>query len=583
MEEDEITIEEDEAVKQFLPTGFGKQTKQINVVKQLEKSKRVVVSEQVELSSAISAGEESNKNGSDNEDEDEDADDEDEFPVSHELTLKTHERTVTTLTADLSGSRLVTGSTDCTVKFHDFASMTPTTLRAFKSVDPTATKASANSETHPVNHVEFNPHSPSQLLVISATPQAKILSRDGEVLTEFVKGDMYLRDMHNTKGHISEITTGTWHPTDKNLCVTAGTDSTLRIWDTNFKRTQKDIIVHKSRAAGSAGRTRMTAVAWGSPAQGGSSILVAAALDGSLVMWGGDGPFTRPMAEVREAHKKGTWTGGLAISMDGRTVVTRGGDDLIKLWDTRKFKLPVSVVEHQSTSDQYAQTDIRFSPNSSCIITGSATGRLHILNPATLKPELVTPVTPGSPLITVLWHDKLNQIVTGSANAETHVLYNPSISTRGAAMVMSKAPKRRHIDDDPTLTTDLTQGISGESIITPNGLLTSNNQVSASYAARHPTLGMTASGRSRDPRRPHIPMTTPFAKSQPDENHIKNNIPLSSMRDEDPREALLKYAEKAEKDPMFTNAWKHTQPKTIYAELSEEEDEGPEKKKPKRP
>ena len=583
MEEDEITIEEDEAVKQFLPTGFGKQTKQINVVKQLEKSKRVVVSEQVELSSAISAGEESNKNGSDNEDEDEDADDEDEFPVSHELTLKTHERTVTTLTADLSGSRLVTGSTDCTVKFHDFASMTPTTLRAFKSVDPTATKASANSETHPVNHVEFNPHSPSQLLVISATPQAKILSRDGEVLTEFVKGDMYLRDMHNTKGHISEITTGTWHPTDKNLCVTAGTDSTLRIWDTNFKRTQKDIIVHKSRAAGSAGRTRMTAVAWGSPAQGGSSILVAAALDGSLVMWGGDGPFTRPMAEVREAHKKGTWTGGLAISMDGRTVVTRGGDDLIKLWDTRKFKLPVSVVEHQSTSDQYAQTDIRFSPNSSCIITGSATGRLHILNPATLKPELVTPVTPGSPLITVLWHDKLNQIVTGSANAETHVLYNPSISTRGAAMVMSKAPKRRHIDDDPTLTTNLTQGISGESIITPNGLLTSNNQVSASYAARHPTLGMTASGRSRDPRRPHIPMTTPFAKSQPDENHIKNNIPLSSMRDEDPREALLKYAEKAEKDPMFTNAWKHTQPKTIYAELSEEEDEGPEKKKPKRP
>ena len=75
-------------------------------------------------------------------------------------------------------------------------------------------------------------------------------------------------------------------------------------------------------------------------------------------------------------------------------------------------------------------------------------------------------------------------------------------------------------------------------------------------------------------------MTTPFAKSQPDENHIKNNIPLSSMRDEDPREALLKYAEKAEKDPMFTNAWRHTQPKTIYAELSEEEeDEGPEKKK----
>jgi WD repeat-containing protein 70 len=52
------------------------------------------------------------------------------------------------------------------------------------------------------------------------------------------------------------------------------------------------------------------------------------------------------------------------------------------------------------------------------------------------------------------------------------------------------------------------------------------------------------------------------------------------MREEDPREALLKYEEKAQKDPMFTNAWKQTQPKTLYADLSDEED-GPEKKKQK--
>lgn len=583
MDDDDLIIEENEALKDFLPSGFGKHTEGADVARQLEKSKRQIDKPAKGPAIEASSLDDDRDEASDNSSDEDDDDDDDEFPVSHELVLKTHERTITTLTVDPSGSRFISGSIDCTVKFHDFASMTPNTLRAFKTVDPTASKTSANSETHPVHHVEFNPLSPSQVLVVSATPQAKIFSRDGEVLSEFVKGDMYLRDMHNTKGHISEITTGTWHPTDRNLCVTAGTDSTLRIWDANMTRAQKTVIVHKSRAAGSAGRTRMTAVTWGLAAQGGSSILVAAALDGSLVMWGGDGPYTRPTAEVREAHKRDTWTGGIAISGDGRTVVSRGGDDLIKLWDTRKFKTPVSTVDHVSTSDQYANTEIRFSPNSSSIITGSATGHLHILNPATLKPELVTPVTPGSPLITVLWHEKLNQILTGSANAETHVLYNPTTSTRGAAMVMSKAPKRRHIDDDPNLTTDISQGLSGESIIAPNGVLTNVNQASTSFSARHPTLGTTASGRSRDPRRPHIPMTTPFAKSQPDENHIKNNIPLSSMRDEDPREALLKYAEKAEKDPMFTNAWKHTQPKTIYAELSDDEDEegGPEKKKAK--
>ena len=577
MDEEDILVEEDEGLKQFLPTAFGKQTKEANVAAQIERTKRAAPEPAPIGPGPHSGGDDSSH------DSDQDSDEDDEFPVSHELVLKTHERAITTLTVDPSGSRLITGSTDCTIKLHDFASMTPTTLRAFKSVDPTAAKASANAETHPVHHVEFNPISPAQILVISATPQAKILSRDGEILTEFVKGDMYLRDMHNTKGHISEITTGTWHPTNKNLCVTAGTDSTLRIWDVNLKREQRDVIVHKSRVAGSAGRTRMTAVVWGSPAQGGANVLVGAALDGSLVMWSGDGPYARPTAEIRDAHKRDTWTGGIDISSDGRTVVTRGGDDTIKLWDTRKFKQPVSVVEHPSTSSQYSTSNIRFSPNSSSILTGSQSGHLHILNPATLKPEIVTPVTPGSPLITVLWHDKLNQILTGSVNAETHVLYNPNTSSRGAAMVMSKAPKRRHIDDDPTLTTDLSQGLSGDSIVNPNGLLTGTNQASASYAARHPTVGMTASGRSRDPRRPHIPMTTPFAKSQPDEKHIKDYIPLSSMRDEDPREALLKYADTAKNDPLFTNAWKHTQPKTIYAEISDDEpeEEGPDKKRVK--
>ena len=578
MDDEDLVIVEDEELKRFLPTGFGKRTKEADVARQLEKSKRPTNG--APPVKAVTTGRHSGGDDGTEDDDDEDEEDEDdgddEFPVSHELVLKTHDRPITTMTVDPSGSRLITGSTDCTIKFHDFASMTPNTLHAFKSVDPTATKQSTSSETHPIHHVEFNPNSPSQVLVLSATSEAKLFSRDGEEIKTFVKGDMYIRDMHNTKGHISAITTGAWHPTNKDFFVTAGTDSTLRIWDVNMPLHQRTVIVHKSRAAGSAGRTRMTAVAWGTPVQGGKNLLVAAALDGSLVMWDAEGNYSRPAGEIKDAHKMHTWTGGIDISADGRTIVTRGGDDTIKLWDTRKFKKPISTVLHASTSDQYANTDIKFSPNSSSIITGSIDGHLHILNPATLKPELVTPVTPGSALVAVMWHERINQILTGSANAETHVLYNPSMSNKGAATVMSKAPKRRHVDDDPNLTTDLSQGLSGDLNTTGEGVRTGT-----SYASRHPTIGLTVSGRSRDPRRPHIPLTTPFAKTQPDEQHIKNNIPLSSMRDEDPREALLKYAEKAEKDPMFTNAWKQTQPKTLYADLSDEEEEGPDKKRQK--
>lgn len=242
MDDDEVIIEEDEALKQFLPNGFGKHTKETDVAGQVEKSKR---SANTVTKDATRAEVKPNYDSSDDNDSDDDSGEDDEFPVSHELVLKTHERPITTLTVDPSGSRFITGSTDCTIKFHDFASMTPNTLHAFKSLDPTATKASASTETHPIHHVEFNPNSPSSVLVISATPQAKIFSRDGEELKEFVKGDMYLRDMHNTKGHISAITTGTWHPINRDLCITAGTDSTLRIWDVNMPLKQKEVIVHK--------------------------------------------------------------------------------------------------------------------------------------------------------------------------------------------------------------------------------------------------------------------------------------------------------------------------------------------------
>ncbi|KAJ5743052.1 hypothetical protein N7533_010154 [Penicillium manginii] len=592
---------DEEAFKQFFPSSFGKQEKSVDVDTQINRSKRAEVSakppandERSELTATSAANDsgtstqkdiprrednsdDDDDDGDDDSDDSDDSDDEDEFPVSHEMVLKTHERAVTTMTVDPSGARLITGSTDCTLKFHDFASMTPSTIRAFKSVDPSLKKQSAAQDTHSVHYVAFNPITPGYVLAVPASSQARILDRDGETLLEFVKGDMYLRDLHNTKGHVSEITTGVWCPSNENLCATAGSDGTVRIWDANVARSQKEVIVHKSRVAGSAGRTKMTAVAWGSPKQGGSDVLVTAALDGSLVMYSGKGPFTRPAAEVRDAHTRDTWTSGLDISSDGRLVVSRGGDDTIKLWDTRKFKTPVNTVTHTSTSSRYPTSNIQFSPSSANVITGSETGHLHILNPATLRPELVTPVTPGSPLITVLWHEKLNQILTGSANAETHVLYNPTMSTKGAALVMSRAPKRRHFDDNASLTTDLTQGISGDSVVVgSNGV---PHYSSSTFSSRHPTVGMTASGRSRDPRRPHLPAVTPFAKGQSDEKFIRDYIPLSSMRDEDPREALLKYADKAEKDPIFTKAYKETQPKAIYAELSDDEEEGPEKKK----
>ena len=545
---------DEDALREYLPMSFGGSSTENNLSAQMEKARRPGF--QKALTEA--------KSSSENSDSDSDSsDEEDEFPVSHELVFKTHERAVTSITLDTAGARMITGSTDSTLKFHDFASMAPNTIRSFKSIEPAANKNAATAESHPVHQVQFSPSTGSQVLAVTATPQARILTRDGEVEYETIKGDMYLRDMNMTKGHVSEITSGVWHPDDSAKFVTAGTDSTLRIWDANLRTKQKEIIVHKSKQAGAAGRSRMTAVAWATEPSGNGTVLVSTALDGSLLIWPGAGPFHRPSAEVRDAHTPDTWTSGLDVSSDGRLVVTRGGDDTIKVWDSRKLKAPVNTVPHQSTSQQYPMSNIIFAPAGNAILTGSAEGSLYILNPATLKPELTTPITPSSPLITVQWHPKLNQIFTGSANAETHILFNPSTSTKGAVSILSRLPKRRHIDDDATLTTDYDAlGVSGDAILNA-GTLSETVQIST-YASRHPTIGLTASGKSRDPRRPHIPAQTPFAKSGPSEDHINNRIAFSDMRNEDPREALLRYADKAKNDPMFTKAWSKTQPKTIY-------------------
>lgn len=61
---------------------------------------------------------------------------------------------------------------------------------------------------------------------------AQVFSRDGHEKGEFKRGDMYLRDLKNTKGHVTSCTHGAWHPSERHTALTSSTDGTLRVWDT---------------------------------------------------------------------------------------------------------------------------------------------------------------------------------------------------------------------------------------------------------------------------------------------------------------------------------------------------------------
>lgn len=72
-------------------------------------------------------------------------------------------------------------------------------------------------------------------------PSLQIYDRDGLTLVEFVKGDMYIRDLKNTKGHITGLTCGEWHPKTKETILTSSEDGSLRIWDVNDFKSQKQV------------------------------------------------------------------------------------------------------------------------------------------------------------------------------------------------------------------------------------------------------------------------------------------------------------------------------------------------------
>ncbi|PUU83276.1 WD40-repeat-containing domain protein [Tuber borchii] len=559
--DNEPTIEEpdlapDDPMRAFLPKSFGKQTIERDVKARVEQTRRAAPPPP----KAKPPPQDSDS------DSDDSSEEEEEYPLSHELIIPAHTKPISSITLDPAGTRFVTSSHDTTIKFFDFHAMSTTHLHSFKTLEP--------SEAHHIHTVAFSPLDNGQhLLVVPAAPQAKILTRDGDTVLEFVKGDPYLRDMHNTKGHVSEISGGCWSPMQRGVVVTAGTDSTVRIWDVQSRRGHRDIMVHKSRGkGGGVGLVPWHGVVGGSAGSAGGGMIGTMALDGVLSIWNAGGPYSRPVMEVRDAHTKETWTGGLTFSSDGRLIATMGEDQYIKLWDTRKLKTPITTRANFPTP---TPTPIIFSPtNSTTLLTGDTSNTLHILSsatltseqthslspPATISPEqTTTTTTTPSPLTSITWHPQINQILTGSADGNLHILYSPTISRKGATTLLSRAPRKRHIDDynnSNITTTDMTT-ISGDAVILPNALLGKKGVVA-------------------DKRRPAMPAQTPWGKSQPDQAHIERSIGLSSMRDEDPREALLKYADVAEREPVFTAAWRETQPKTIYAEVEDEDEEGEE-------
>lgn len=526
-----------------MATGFGKRSgSEIDVEGRYAKAERPDYSEKLK---------DKNEKSSQNSDVDSDVDSDDDnewedLPISHQLILQGHEKRISSLSMDPSGFRIVTGSYDCTIRYWDFNGMNPISLNSFRSVEPV--------ESHQVHRAVFSPTGDS-VLVIPRSSKPKLYSRDGVEIGEFASGDQYLVDMRNTKGHVAEMTSGEWSPVDATKFITASYDSTIRIWDANTFRTQKSVIVVRNSKGVS--KTKVSSVAW---AKDGTAI-IGATEDGSLSIWSSSGPFLRPSQSIQSAHTPDTYTSCILPSADGNTIVTRGGDGTLKVWDSRRFKTP--VLQRAGLENDSEELNIVYSPDNRYLVTGTSNGKLHILDKNDLSD--IETVSVQSPVTQVYWHPKINQILAGTLGGAVHVLFSRDKSTKGAKSVIERAPRVRHAD---------------EVLVTAN-ISAAGLEESINYQQqRHQERRKRKQEEKMLSTVQNFPDAVNSVWGVPDKKHVEENVELSELNRQDPRESLLKYAEKAKKNPpKFFNAYKETQPEKIYSEDYDDVEDREKKKK----
>eukprot|EP01125_Pyxidicula_operculata_P014761 TRINITY_DN4959_c0_g1_i2.p1 TRINITY_DN4959_c0_g1~~TRINITY_DN4959_c0_g1_i2.p1 ORF type:complete len:602 (-),score=164.84 TRINITY_DN4959_c0_g1_i2:214-2019(-) len=554
-----------DSLRSFLPSSFGKKQKVYDMNDALDKTRKKKV-KVVEKSTPLGPaapdpvyefgvtnppqldGVEEEKKFNEEEGEDDYDDEIDEsnpfkIPYSHEVQMKGHENIVTALGLDPSGARLISGGYDQTIRLWDFNAM-DMDFRSFRQVEP------PDDVIHTLQYSSTG----DRFLMAGSSSQARIYDRDGRELVEFAKGYPYNFDMASTKGHISRITSAFWHPTQKDTIITGSQDSSIRFWDVNQSKKHKQIV--KLRNDQGASRSPVMTCSMSHDGK----LLVAIAQDGSLQVFPADGPFTRPKVRLVDAHQNGTETSCITFSKDNLQFISRGTDDTLKIWDTRNLaKGPYKVFN--DLPNKYAETTVTYSPDGSLFVTGTSSrptkdsnspevGKLVFFQTSSLEIVQEVSLSSGS-VVPVVWHPKLNQILAGSSDKNVHVLFDPKLSQKGVLYSISKAPKERNIEDLQTT----------RAILTPHAL---------PLFKAAPSLRRQREKARKDPLKAHIPEAPQIGPGAG--GKLGSSLTASIMKglvkkdkiDDDPRAALLKYAEIAEKEPFWFKAYQETQPVPIF-------------------
>ncbi|KAJ2800404.1 hypothetical protein H4R20_004076 [Coemansia guatemalensis] len=464
-------------------------------------------------------------------------------PVSYHIAMTGHKKAVSTLAWDPSGDNLSSGEHGANMMLWSF----PTMDRSFQSY-----RTVVPFEGQQIHALKYN-STGDLLLCATGDPRPKLFMPDGRAVCEFKRGDMYVMDMRRTTGHVAALTSVDWCPGEEKF-VTAGADSTLRIWDCERPQAQLQVIVAKTQARGR--RVAVTACTYSADGR----TIASTQDDGGLSLWPSAGPFIRPTQHAANAHLPGTETSAVQfVPGNANHLVTRGGDDTVKLWDIRKLTAPLAT--KGSLPSAGPEANMAFDPEGRRLLVGAASAgstpscnaSIAVLDPANLTEQHQISIPLPGDVLSITWHPRLNQIATGLTTGAIAVMYDDS-STRGVKLCIGKRLQPRQASESSSV---------GQ-IITPHAL--------PLFREEKPMMAKRRRDKAReDPMISQKPKVPTYGHGKGgvigvnETQHIMKSIMKDTVRDDDPREALLRYAAVAESDPVFISpSYKDTQDKPLF-------------------
>ena len=504
-------------------------------------------------------------------DDDSDSDSEDSFiekckdvdfgslniPLTHETSFQGHSKTVVSCTIDRAGCRMVTSGNDNYVKFWDFPNMT-TSKRPFRSLDPIPGQ--------PPKSVGFN-GSGSLLLVSGGNAKPKIITRDGRVEFEFIKGDMYIRDHKHIKGHIGVVTASEWHPLHPSYVVTASLDSTVRIWDVTAKKIGIEQQLPTMTVIKCRKKNGTKTGVWKSKVSHDGRKILVACQDGSYQIFNAKNNYCRPEARCDTPYT--TEITSLDFFGDDMKFVSRGQDNTMRLFDLRKFDRPAYT--WYELENNHEQTSAIVSPDQKYILTGTSNtkvrpGCLVVVDASTCEEITRLPLVEDGKVTCINWNEKLNQIFVG-AGSQLKAFFSLSLSNKGVLSTLRNKEREWKPEDFEYK----------RPVLTPHALPLFNKD---DVHKRKNMERIRITEAKQLSLRPELPLNGPgkggkVAGSTTFVQHIMQKVHgINKNNREDAKEAVLRFAKEAAENPEYVNhAYRFTQPKPILDYTSEVHDE----------